>query len=125
MAYFCTNCGKELKPNADVCLNCGHLVYKNEVVNTYTSDANADNGGMVGVLSIIFGVLGFYPLTIIGSIIGIVLGLIGLTSTSKINKKRSKIGLWVSSSTFLVWVILIVVIAIYTRNDISYYGSLR
>ena len=28
MGKFCTNCGKELKENADICLNCGILTNK-------------------------------------------------------------------------------------------------
>lgn len=30
MAKFCSNCGKELNDNADICLNCGVLVNKQE-----------------------------------------------------------------------------------------------
>ena len=26
MAKYCTNCGKELKEGADICLNCGKLI---------------------------------------------------------------------------------------------------
>ncbi len=30
MGKFCTNCGTQLKDNADVCLNCGAKTYANE-----------------------------------------------------------------------------------------------
>lgn len=33
MEKFCSNCGKELKENADICLNCGVMVNKNTNLN--------------------------------------------------------------------------------------------
>lgn len=29
---YCSNCGKELKENADICLNCGRLIEKKEEI---------------------------------------------------------------------------------------------
>ena len=40
MEKFCSNCGSELKENADVCLNCGRMIKKdnnlNQLYNNYT-----------------------------------------------------------------------------------------
>ena len=33
MGRFCSNCGKELKENADICLNCGVFVNQNSKLN--------------------------------------------------------------------------------------------
>lgn len=63
MAKYCSNCGKELKENQDVCLNCGVSVKNN---NNYTNNNNNPNGkskvaaGIMGILLGAFGVHNFY-----------------------------------------------------------------
>jgi len=69
MAKFCSNCGKEVNENADICLNCGVLVNK---VNSKTNVNNVSNkkkglpvwaivliiGGIVLIPLIVFAILG-------------------------------------------------------------------
>ena len=56
MNKFCSNCGKELKENQDVCLNCGVSVKK-------TNNNNNPNGKSkiaAGILGILLGTLGVH-----------------------------------------------------------------
>lgn len=39
MGKFCTNCGKELKDNADICLNCGAKTHANEFSGSWSNQA--------------------------------------------------------------------------------------
>ena len=63
MAKYCTNCGKELKEGADICLNCGKLINhdnetkKQEPLPTAKSKIAA---GILGILLGCFGVHNFY-----------------------------------------------------------------
>ena len=76
MAKFCSNCGKELNDNADICLNCGVLVNKQESkTNINNSNNNINNGKKKGlpVWAIVLIVLGC--VVIIPLIIFIILGV--------------------------------------------------
>lgn len=60
MAKFCSNCGKELQENQDVCLNCGVSVKRN---NQYNNNPNAKSkiaAGLLGIFLGTFGVHNFY-----------------------------------------------------------------
>ncbi len=50
---YCTNCGKEINPNADVCVNCGAAVKK---VNA--SDVNDSNSTGLNILSFLWPLVG-------------------------------------------------------------------
>lgn len=58
MAKFCSNCGKELKENQDVCLNCGVSVKRNN--NNNTNGKSKIAAGLLGILLGGFGVHNFY-----------------------------------------------------------------
>lgn len=119
MGRFCTQCGNELTEIADVCLGCGRLVSKREI---FKNDVSNTDGKAVGTLSIIFGVLGLYPLIFIGSFIGVALSLICLISASNSFKRCSKVGLIISLSTLFFWIFLIVLIIILIANsNVNYY----
>ena len=65
MDKFCSNCGKELKENADVCLNCGVLIENAE--NSYKKIKIPGNGmsiaGMVlGIIAIVWTLLNLLSL---------------------------------------------------------------
>ena len=54
---YCTNCGKELAENQDICLGCGKTVQKDNPVN---NDPNAKSKMAAGLLAIFLGVFGVH-----------------------------------------------------------------
>jgi len=58
MAKFCTNCGKELQENQDVCLSCGVAVRKN--TNNISGSKSKIAAGLLGIFLGAFGVHNFY-----------------------------------------------------------------
>lgn len=102
MGKFCRNCGKELKENADVCLNCGVSTQANAINNTINkTDRNTLIGFILGFCSIVawFIPLFGYPVTICG----IVFSAKGLNSTT--NKGKAITGL-VLSIVFLIFTLI-------------------
>lgn len=59
MAKYCSNCGKELKEGADVCLHCGAFVKKETI---FSSDAKKSKiiAGLFGIFLGTFGIHNFY-----------------------------------------------------------------
>ena len=63
MAKYCSNCGKELKDGADICLQCGKIINDKSIKNTGYKDPNAKSkvaAGILGILLGCFGVHNFY-----------------------------------------------------------------
>lgn len=54
MAKYCSNCGKELKDNADVCLHCG------KIVNNISFNTGVKSKLIAGLLGIFVGVFGVH-----------------------------------------------------------------
>jgi len=105
MSKFCSNCGNELKENADVCLSCGQLI------NTINNGTSSNQGQALATVSVVFGSLGFYPLVFIGSIVGLITSLIGINDTKNQYRERSKIGLGLSIGSLCFWILMIIIIA--------------
>ena len=101
MVKFCSNCGNELKENADVCLTCGQLINR----------TSSNQGKALATVSVVFGSLGFYPLIVIGSIVGLITSLIGINDTKNQYRGRSKIGLGLSIGSLCFWILIIIIIA--------------
>lgn len=105
MGKFCVNCGAELKENADVCLSCGQLTNTN-------INATSKEGKGLATVSVVFGSLGFYPLLIVGSIVGLITSIIGIKNPANQYKGRSKIGLGLSIGSLSFWILYFVIFAI-------------
>lgn len=106
MARFCSNCGNELNENADVCLSCGQLLNTNKNIQNVPI-TNNNQGKALATISVVFGSLGFYPLIIIGSVVGLITSLIGLNDSNNQFRGRSKIGLGLSIGSFAFWLVII------------------
>ena len=59
MAKFCSNCGKELNEDQDVCLGCGKVVSKEPVINVQTENKDNNHKSYKTTTGIIMIVLGF------------------------------------------------------------------
>lgn len=59
MAKFCSNCGKELQENQDVCLNCGVSTKRNNQNNNPNAKSKIA-AGLLGIFLGAFGVHNFY-----------------------------------------------------------------
>ncbi len=102
---YCGNCGKEVNPGQAVCLNCGFAL-NNAQLTTQTSP-KSDNAKTLGTISIIFGVLGFYPAVFIGSIIGLVVGIIGMNDKKSAYRGRAQAGFWISLISLFFWLFIV------------------
>ena len=69
MGKFCSNCGSELKVNADVCLNCGVMVktekYNNYIVNNkpkVPGKGMSIAGMILGIVACFWGIMSLLAL---------------------------------------------------------------
>ena len=60
MAKFCSNCGKEVQENQDVCLNCGVTIRKFNNTNNIPGAKSKIAAGLLGIFLGSFGVHNFY-----------------------------------------------------------------
>lgn len=60
MAKFCSNCGKEVQENQDVCLNCGVTIRKINNTNNIPGAKSKIAAGLLGIFLGAFGVHNFY-----------------------------------------------------------------
>jgi len=60
MAKFCTNCGKELQENQDVCLNCGKVTNNNITNNNQNERKSKIAAGLLGIFLGGLGIHNFY-----------------------------------------------------------------
>lgn len=103
---FCPNCGKQVNQGASVCLSCGYAINQSNVQMIIQP-----NGKALATVSVVFGSLGFYPLFIVGSIVGLITGLIGISDKDNMYTGRSKIGLWLSVGSLSLWLLIIILVS--------------
>ena len=60
MAKYCSNCGSELKENADICLKCGKIINNANYSQNMPKDPNAKSKVVAGILGILLGSLGVH-----------------------------------------------------------------
>ncbi len=107
---YCKNCGKEVNEGAVVCLNCGHALVE-PTFQQPVEPTKPQEGKGLSTIAVIFGSLGFWPLIMIGSIVGFITGLIGMLDNDNAYKGRAKIGFWLSISSFAFWILMLIISA--------------
>ena len=81
------------------------------LVNNLNSNTLSKNpqGKALATVSVVFGSLGFYPLIIIGSLVGLITGLIGIAQKNDYST-RSIIGVSLSAGSLLLWIMIFVLV---------------
>lgn len=138
MNKFCSNCGKELKENADVCVNCGKIINNTNNKNNCVKGNGRTIATMVlGIVAITWAFMSLLSLFEIGSmldeyttisvaeVIGFIIGYnlfslptsivglcLGLTSKIKNNKNTAGIIMCIVSLIIVLFNTVVIVIAI-------------
>ena len=60
MAKYCSNCGKEVKEEQVVCLNCGVALPNNHKINNNSSNRSKVAAGLLGIFLGSLGIHNFY-----------------------------------------------------------------
>ena len=98
MAKFCTNCGKELQENQDVCLSCGKMIER-EVIKVDTKKTDNKHNAYRIITGIIMILLGLSllaasstsdygnPVLVFGlpGLLGLISGILSLCSSKNSN----------------------------------------
>ncbi len=117
---FCPYCGAKTVEGSDVCLSCGRLLSQNKSVKTTKVEPINTKGRASGIVSIVFGSLGFYPLIFIGSIVGFITGLVSMSNKDSKYRKLGTIGFWLSIGSFAFWLFIFVMFFLmYDEIDFS------
>jgi hypothetical protein len=107
MGQFCINCGKEITGDLKICPSCENSI------NQFPHDINQDElnkkDKRLAIFSIVFGVLGIYPILGIGGIIGMIIAKKGLKSKHSRYQKQLKIGFWISLFGLVFWSVAFIV----------------
>jgi|GEM_PF-3447418 len=106
MVKYCEHCGKEVNQEDNVCLSCGSSMdktpYEKPIIQPKINEKK------IAIFSIVFGILGIYPLLGIGGIVGMSLAKKGLKDTKKRYRKHLKTGFWISFSSFVFWTLALI-----------------
>ena len=57
MGKYCSNCGNELKENADVCLGCGRLINKENNIQQYNNYKPKEPGKGMSIAGMVLGIV--------------------------------------------------------------------
>lgn len=107
MNKYCSECGSPLNDNTKFCESCGTKVNEDKIIINNIIPNQDNSGKGVATVSVVFGSLGFYPLIIIGSVVGIITGIIGMSNKNNKFVGRAKIGLWLSIGSMGLWLVII------------------
>ncbi|MHA1669611.1 MAG: zinc-ribbon domain-containing protein [Promethearchaeota archaeon] len=139
---FCPECGSQLELDCRFCPNCGSdlsdIISSKETVNnpppppkihssvqsvqkspSYPQSQYYKPSDTEGIIALIFGILGFYPLPIIGNIVAITLGAIS-QSKGQVSS-TGKAGLILGILGILCWIIFFGVMFSMLFSMFSYY----
>lgn len=117
MTKKCLYCNEDLIEGKTYCLSCGKPIDEKSL--------ESDNAQLVkrekrlAILSIVFGVIGIYPLIGVGGLIGILVARKGFKLEHNHYLKQLKIGYWISIIGFTFWMIALLVFLIQIGLTIS------
>ena len=102
VAKFCTNCGKEINENQDICLNCGSFIEKD---NHYSNPVSNDTG------SLGWAFLGFFV-----PLVGLILFLAWKNEKPKTAKKAGVGALIRVIITVVLYLVIIILWTVLATN---------
>ena len=103
----CMNCGNELKEQDEFCMACGNSVFDRPEEKAALKTKSTEKKLAIG--SIVFGVMGIYPLLGIGGILGMILAKRGLRFQDGAYRRHLHIGYWISWVAFVFWTLALIV----------------
>ena len=112
----CWNCKKEVNQTALYCMSCGCMLEKEELIKKDGEENSIkdDKERTFSLITFLFGVSGFWPFIIVGSIVGIILYIFKPSYENDRYQKRARLGLALSIGSLLFYIasfiLLIVVI---------------
>jgi predicted nucleic acid-binding Zn ribbon protein len=107
MTKKCVHCGNEMNETEDVCRECGQSTQ--EILSSESQAHSQKRSKKLAILSIVFGVLGIYPLLGLGGIIGMMIAKKGLKIENNNYQKQLKIGYWISYFALAFWLIALLI----------------
>ncbi len=113
---FCKNCGNRLNPGEVFCSKCGARVEDGSSQNSTTEgypvqDSKAGKNNTMAILSIVFGVLGFF---VAGLICGILAICMSVSAKNHIKSFPEEKGENLATIGLIIGIIDVVVIVLYT-----------
>lgn len=141
---FCPNCGAQNADNAPFCANCGSRFEQQApaapVYNPapgyapaapgYVPAAVTNPGKGLGIGSMVLGILSlvlwcFYYISIPGSLVGIILGAVGMKKSKDagMNNGMAVAGLVCSIIALAIWVLCFIYVAMVGATIDSYFSS--
>ena len=105
---FCPGCGTQIEPNWNVCPSCGiklqgSIQPNNNPPPIVYSTSQQSESNTYGIEALVFSILGFIFMPIIGSILGIIFGIKGKDKDD--NPSYAQVGLVVGIIGIACWLI--------------------
>lgn len=114
---YCSNCGREIEENVAFCPNCGQAVnVKRTVPNVepmpyeYTSEPVKSETDGYAIASLVLGILAFFCLPIVGSILAIVFGNKSMCEHGQ--NTMAKVGKILGIVSLVIMIVCVVIIII-------------
>jgi len=99
MGKYCSMCGAPVADESEHCPHCGNPI------KTNSTTTKVDNRKTLARLSLFFGITGFTPLAMMGSVAGLIVTIIALKDKETPYRKRLKFGLVLNIISFTMWLL--------------------
>jgi hypothetical protein len=123
---YCPECGTQTESNWLICPKCGSKLQRNIKSNTsphpiiYNTSHQSENN-TYGIEALIFAILGFIMIPVLGSILGIIFGLKGKDRDD--NSSFAQVGLILGIIGIFCWLIFGFAFIIFFVNIFTLMGS--